>query len=84
MKSTGEQFHLGKMIETDLVSVVHSRIGRLRGHLLLRRTIQTVDALDPDLGDGLLDAVLGGVLAGIEFARDLEMSALGERSGVFS
>jgi hypothetical protein len=51
MKSTGKQFHLGKVIEDYLVSVGHSRIGRLRGHLLLRRAVEAVDALDPDLGD---------------------------------
>jgi len=84
MKSAGEQFHSAKMIEDELISVGHGRIGRLRGHLLLGRAIQAVDALDPDLGDGVRGAVLGGVVAGVEFAGDLEMGSLGESGGIFS
>lgn len=70
MKSAGEQFHLRKMVEDDLISVGHHRTGRLRGHLLLNGAIQAVDALDLDLGVGLRGAVLGGVLADTEFAGD--------------
>lgn len=84
MEFAGEQFHLGKMIEDKLIAVGHDRIGRLRGHLLLGGAVKAVDALDPDLGDVLRGAVLGGVLAGVEFAGDVEMGALGERGGVFS
>lgn len=84
MEFAGEQFHLGKMIEDELVAVGHGRIGRLRGHLLLGGAVQAVDALDADLGNVLGGAVLGGVLAGVEFAGDVEMGALGEGGGVFS
>lgn len=53
MDFAGEQFHLGKMIDDELIAVCHGRIGRLRGHLLLGGAVQAVDALDADLGDVL-------------------------------
>ncbi len=71
MEFAGEQLHLGKMIEDELIAVSHGGIGRLCGHLLLGGAVQAVDALDPDLGDVLRGAVFGGVLAGVEFAGDV-------------
>jgi hypothetical protein len=48
----------------------------------LRRSVQAGDAVDADLGYGLLRAVSGDVFAGLNLSGDLEVSTLRKRGGI--
>jgi hypothetical protein len=53
------------------------------GGLRLGGAVETDDAMHVDLGDGLLRAVLGRVLARLDLTHNLNVCTFGEAGGVF-
>jgi len=66
-----------------LWSEKEAALGGPLGGFRLGRAVETGDAMNADLGDGLLCAVLGRILAGLDLTDDLEVCAFSQASGVF-